>query len=154
MFEIEDGNTVLIQNKISQGRYAVSVSERVGDEKQIEEISLFDNHDKITQVSEKDLNQLLRDVKDIKEMCSDMTDLLETHVKSLDHIEQNIDSTFTNIVSSDQKIHKAIKYKRNGMINVLGVTTGALSGSFFGPIGAVSGALVGLGSTIIYNHVR
>lgn len=152
MSSMQDEDTDPIQ---TTGQRRVFGSQQIQHTRQIEEVPLHDSpSESTTQVSEKELDQLLRDVRDIKDMSVDMADMLGTQKVNLDKIEQNIDSTDANLKYSDRELQQAIKYKKDGMNNVLGATTGAIAGSFFGPIGAVGGAIVGLSSTALYNHVR
>lgn len=121
---------------------------------EIEEVQLHDSSIGTIQVSDKEFDQLLRDVQDIKEMSIDMADILGDQQTNIDKIEENIDNADTHLKQSNKELQQALKYKKDGIHNVLGVTAGAIAGSFLGPIGAAGGALVGLSSTALYNHIR
>lgn len=103
---------------------------------------------------EQELEQVLQTVQDIKDIGLDMAELLTLQDHQFDTLESNIDNTEQTIKEADKEINKAIKYKKDGRNNVIGVTTGAIAGSFFGPIGAASGAAIGLVGTSVYNFLR
>lgn len=114
-------------------------------------IGTYDIH---LQEQDEQLDNILKDVKEIKEISIDMSDILLKQDNSLNTIELNTDNTNNNMKKADNEINKAIKYKKDGQINVVGVTTGAIVGSFFGPIGATVGAGIGLIGSATVNLIR
>ena len=69
------------------------------------------------------------------------------------NIEDNIDIVDANLKKIDQELRRAIKYKNDKITNIVGVSVGAIVGSFFGTFGSISCVIVGLLSTTIYNNV-
>lgn len=108
----------------------------------------------VTYVTNRELDSLLSDVKDLKYIQQDMAMILDNQSLKLEQIDKSVDNTVHNIKRGNKELDKALKYKNDGIINVVGVTTGALCGSFFGPPGAVVGAGVGLVATITINAIR
>lgn len=115
---------------------------------QVQAVEIVDND------REQELEQVLQTVQDIKDISLDMAELLTLQDHQFDTLESNIDNTEQTMKEADKEINKAIKYKKDGRNNVIGVTTGAIAGSFFGPIGAASGAAIGLVGTSVYNFLR
>jgi hypothetical protein len=104
-----------------------------------------------SEIKDEQLDQILKDICEIKEISKDMGELLTEQNESLNKIEKNIDKAEINIVKSDKELNKAAKYKNDDIINVLSVTTGSVIGSIFGPPGALAGA--GLATSLSINFV-
>lgn len=115
---------------------------------QIQAVDIVDND------REQELEQVLQTVQDIKDISLDMAELLTVQDYQFDTLESNIDNTEQTMKDADKEINKSIKYKKDGRNNVIGVTTGAIAGSFFGPIGVASGAAIGFVGTSVYNFLR
>jgi tetrahydromethanopterin S-methyltransferase subunit B len=105
-------------------------------------------------VSNVELDALLQDVRDIKEINIAIGEMLDTQDEHIEKIDSNIESTMNNLNKSEKELNTALKYKRDGIVNVVGTASGAVVGSVFGPIGSIIGAAVGLGSAVVINIVR
>lgn len=115
---------------------------------------LCELYDDVTFVSKNDLDCILQDLNDIKEISAEMGSMLNVQSESIQKIEHNIDETSDNLMKSEKELDKAKRYKVNGIVNLVGGAGGAITGSIFGPIGSVIGAGIGLGSAIVFNFIR
>lgn len=100
---------------------------------------------------ESEFDNLLSDVKCIKEIAQDILKLVEEQNCIINSIDDNINNIDMNVKSSNNEIKTALRVNNNNSINTIGATTGAIIGSFFGPVGAMSGATIGFMATSIYN---
>ncbi|VBB17642.1 putative T-snare protein [Yasminevirus sp. GU-2018] len=107
-----------------------------------------------TTVPTQELDDLIRDVRDVKEMSREIGKMLDVQQESIEKIEVNTEKTTDNLVKSEKELNMALKYKNDGIINVVGATGGALIGSIFGPPGALVGAVGGLATSLVINIVR
>lgn len=108
------------------------------------------NNDQIISNSQ-ELDELLKDLNEIKNISTDMNRLLSDQTDKLDTIEDNVEATTHNIKVSDIELKKAIKYKKDAQLNMITTTSGAIAGSFFGPVGSIAGAGIGLVVSTVYN---
>lgn len=99
------------------------------------------------------IDKILEDVIVIKDISIHMGELLERQDKDIDLITNNIDKAQNEIKQADKEIDQALKYKKDGRNNVIAVTTGAIAGSFLGPLGAVGGAIICLSASVVCNKV-
>lgn len=122
----------------------------------IEEIKVSESETYLdsTIVPNKQLDQLLQDVTNIKEISMDMAGMLDVQNKKLQKIDDHTTSASIHIEEGSKELDKATKYRNDGVINMAGVTGGAIVGSLFGPIGAATGALVGFVSSVAVNKLR
>lgn len=111
----------------------------------------FEHH---TLVSNEDLDELISNLKDLKEMSKTIHDMITEQDEGITTIEKNVESAESNLIKSEKELNIALKYKKDGIVNVVGVAGGAVAGSFFGPIGALAGAGVGLLTTLSVNVIR
>lgn len=105
-------------------------------------------------VANRELDSILQNIDDIKEINEAIGNMLDNQTDTIKKIDNNVDETDNNIIKSEKELKLAMRYKNDGIINVVGVTGGALTGSIFGPAGAVVGATIGLSSALIINVVR
>lgn len=105
-------------------------------------------------VANRELDSILQNIDDIKEINEAIGNMLDNQTDTIKKIDNNVDETDNNIIKSEKELKLAMRYKNDGIINVVGVTSGALTGSIFGPVGAVVGATIGLSSALIINVVR
>jgi hypothetical protein len=103
---------------------------------------------------EQQLDQILKDLVAIKNISRDMAMILDVQSTQLSAIESNVENTHHTIHAADLEIKKAIQYKNNAQHHMIGMTTGAITGSFFGPVGAIIGAGIGLSSSTLYNLIK
>jgi hypothetical protein len=124
----------------------------------IEEIKMNESdrylESNVTMVPNEQLDQLLQDVTDIKEISMDMASMLDVQNKNLQKIDDNTTSASIYIDEGSKELEKASKYRNDGVINVASVSSGAIVGSLFGPLGAAVGAFVGLISSTAINNLR
>jgi len=112
------------------------------------------SNDNVTIVPNEQLDQLLQDITDIKEMSKDMSGILDGQNISLQKIEENVDNAIVHLDEGSKNLDQALKNRNDGFINVAGVGGGALIGSIFGPVGAATGMAIGLISSLTINKVR
>lgn len=107
----------------------------------------------INEISNDDvLDDILDNVKHMKNIEEKITDLLITQDNGLSVIEDNIISPHQDIIQTNREVNKAYNKKHVNMVRMGGITTGAVIGSVFGPLGAGIGAGIGLLSTTIITH--
>ena len=96
------------------------------------------------------LDKILDDINSIKEITIDMGHLLHQQNEKLVVLDENISNTDRNVQKANRELSKALKYKKGGRIVTATTAIGAMGGAFFGPIGAVSGAGIGLVGGSLY----
>jgi methyl-accepting chemotaxis protein len=119
------------------------------------------NVDKVTDEKNEQINQISRDVSDIKEITLSIHKMLETQGEQLNTIESQVDNANDNLKKADQHLTEAIGYNSGPNIKkrTTGGSIGGLGIGFIlgGPVGAAIGAVVGAGcgglSAIIQNQL-
>lgn len=132
----------LNSNEIYQDRYSKTVT--------VAPIPIDELERDIGNNRELELSRVLDDVRDIKEISLNMSHMLIEQGENLDTVENNLDKADNSMKKADKEIDKASKYKKDGRVRLVGGTTGAIAGSFFGPIGSLIGAGIGVVGTSIY----
>lgn len=98
---------------------------------------------KFIEIEEEELNRLARDMSEIKEITMTLSTMIGEQNEQLDKVEENIEESTVTVVKAGGEVEKALKNKKSGYKMGFGATSGAVVGSFFGPLGALTGAGVG-----------